>query len=190
MAFDPRSDVVLEVLRAADPARAAAATQRLTALAGAGAPDAEAFDATLAATSASSRNAEPVAEASNARARLAAVGATPDKAARAKVEFEAMLLSSFVNQMLPKDADATFGKGFAGEAWRSMLADQAARQIARSGALGIGKRLFASHDIAATSHGRAASAPAAAQASSNALSLPAAGEFRDGSALFRSPKTT
>jgi Rod binding domain-containing protein len=186
MAFDPRSDVVLEVLRAADPARAAAATQRLTALAGAGAPDAEAFDATLAATAASSQ----IAEASNARARLAPVGATPDKAARAKVEFEAMLLSSFVNQMLPKDADATFGKGFAGEAWRSMLADQAARQIARSGALGIGKRLFASHDIAATSHGRAASAPAAAQASSNALSLPAAGEFRDGSALFRSPKTT
>ena len=114
MAFDPRSDVVMEVLRAADPARVGAAAQRLTALAGAGAPNGEAFDATLAAASAN-RSVAQVAEASNARARLESVGVTQDKAARAKVEFEAMLLSSFVKEMMPKDSEATFGQGFAGE---------------------------------------------------------------------------
>ena len=59
------------------------------------------------------------------------------------------MLNSFVNEMLPKDAESVFGQGLAGDMWKSMLADQVSRQIAKSGALGIAKRLFAAHPLSA-----------------------------------------
>src|SRR6202042_931892 len=46
MAFNPRTDVVMEVLNAADPSRASLAAQRLTLLAGSNAPAAD-FSADL-----------------------------------------------------------------------------------------------------------------------------------------------
>ena len=58
------------------------------------------------------------------------------------------MLNSFVGEMLPKDADGVFGQGMAGDMWRSMLAEQVSRQIAKSGAFGISKRLFATHELA------------------------------------------
>ena len=138
MPIDPASDVVLEVVNAADPARAAAAAQRLNALAGAAAAQTGDFAQTLAQTAPSaSLAAAPVAEMADARSRLAdTMLAASDKAAKAQVDFEAVLLDGFVNEMLPKDASATFGQGLAGDMWKSMLADQVSRQIAKSGDAG------------------------------------------------------
>ncbi len=132
MSFNPRSDVVLEVLNAADPARARLAAERLEALgAGASAPVGD-FAADL--ERAASASAAPVPSAGLADARQAfAAAAAPDGAARAKVEFETMLVNSFVGEMLPKDAGSVFGEGTAGDMWRSMLSEQISRQIARSG---------------------------------------------------------
>ena len=44
--------------------------------------------------------------------------------------------------MLPKDAPAAFGEGLSGDMWRSLLAEKMSEQIAKSGALGISRRLF------------------------------------------------
>ena len=196
MAIDPSSDVVLEVLKAADPARAAAATQRLNALAGAGASETGDFSETLAQTA---RTASPasaqVAGAADARSRFvdAAFGAS-DKAAKAQVDFEAMVLNGFVNEMLPKDDSAVFGQGLAGDMWKSMLADQVSRQIAKSGALGIARRLFAAHPPPASESLEKASrlnsvgGHDVAQMSANALSMPSGGAYVDGAFLFSGRK--
>jgi Rod binding domain-containing protein len=196
MPIDPPSDVVLEVVNAADPARAAAAAQRLNAIAGAAAAQSEDFSQTLAQTAPSASAATaPIAGAADARSRLAdAAFAASDKAAKAQVDFEAVLLNGFVNEMLPKDASATFGQGLAGDMWKSMLADQVSRQIAKSGTLGIAKRLFEAHPLsAAASLERAsrldvADAHNVAQMSANALSLPSGVAHADGAFLFADRK--
>ncbi|MBO0661233.1 rod-binding protein [Jiella sp. MQZ9-1] len=52
-------------------------------------------------------------------------------------QFEGFVLRSFVESMLPDKSSGFFGKGTAGEIWRSMLADQIGKEIAASGGIGI-----------------------------------------------------
>jgi Rod binding domain-containing protein len=196
MAIDAASDIVMEVANAADPARAAAAAQRLNALAGAAGAGTADFADTLAATAPGA--AAPAAangpSAADARARLAAADASDEKAAKVKTEFESVMLNSFVSEMLPKDASSIFGQGLAGDMWKSMLADQVSRQIAKSDALGIGKRLFATHPLAASDalekakRADSAAAASTAQMSANSLALPSGVEVNDGAVLFAAEK--
>jgi len=193
MAITPPSDIVLEVARAADPARAAAVARRLSAL-GADSPTASAdFAATLSSTLPAS--VAPPRGVADMRMRI---GSTIDpeaaRAHKAEVQFEAVLLNSFVGEMLPKDAPEAYGKGLAGEMWRSLLAEKISNQIAGAGVLGIGERLFATHPLSATSElthaTRAVRANAAqmsanaAQMSANALSMASGAETGDGDVLF------
>ena len=196
MAIDAPSDIVLEVAKAADPTRAAAVAQRLNALAGAAGAGAADFADTLAATAPAQAQPQAIESAAgDARARFAAaIGSADDKAAKVETQFEAVMLNSFVSEMLPKESSATFGQGLAGDMWKSMLADQVSRQIAKSGALGIGKRLFATHPMDAASalekaqRADAATAASAAQMSANSLALPSGAEVNGGSVLFASEK--
>ena len=89
MAFNPRSDIIAEVMSAAEPSRASLAAERLaklgqTSLATGG------FAVDLARLETS---ATPILEPGLADARdaLSSLGASTDKAAKAKVDFEAML---------------------------------------------------------------------------------------------------
>ena len=157
MAIKPSSDIVLEVLKAADQVRAQAAAQRLSALgAAAGVGAADDFTNVLDATEPSSLSAPAVvANAGDMRDRLSALdldAADDQKAARTQVEFEASILKTFVDSILPKDEADVYGQGTAGDIWKSMLADQIARQIAKSGAFGISKRLFATHPLPGHDH--------------------------------------
>jgi peptidoglycan hydrolase FlgJ len=191
MAFNPRTDVVLEVASAADPSRATLAAQRLNALAGSNAPTAD-FAADMDRAAAGSVTTAPAANAADARSRLAEAQGGPDKTRQAKTQFEAMMLNSFVSELLPKDTGEVFGQGMAGDMWRSMLAEQVSTQIAKSGKLGLARRLFATHEVA--SHpGRIGEAAktvgaAAAQMSANVLSAPAAAEPENGAVLFAGRK--
>jgi Rod binding domain-containing protein len=96
--------------------------------------------------------------------------------------------------MLPKDGSSVYGQGLSGDMWKSMLADQVARQIAKSGSLGIARRLFQAHPLSASesleraSRLDAAKANDAAQMSANALSLPSGGAYADGAFLFSNRK--
>lgn len=195
MAFNPRTDVVMEVLSAADPSRASLAAQRLSALAGSNAPGAD-FSADLerAASSAAEISA-PLTNAGDARSRLAEVPGGQDKLGQAKTQFEAMMLSSFVGELLPKDAGAVFGQGMAGDMWRSMLAEQASLQIAKSGKLGLARRLFATHELngrdrSAHPSEAAKAAGDAAQMSANILSAPVGADLDNGAVLFAGRKRT
>lgn len=190
MAFNPRSDVVLEVLNAADPARASVAAERLAALAGSNAPAGDfAADLNRAASSATTSPLS-VQGLANARTQLAAMPDAPDPVSRAKVEFEATMLNSFVGELLPKNAPGVFGEGSAGDMWRSMLSEQISKQIAKSGALGLSRKLFATHELvparrAATT---AAAASDPAQMSANILSASSTAKADSGGVLFAGRK--
>jgi peptidoglycan hydrolase FlgJ len=192
MAFNPRTDVILEVASAADPSRATVAAQRLNALAGSNAATADfAADLDRAAAPGSATTA-PLANAADMRPHLPAATGGPDKLGQAKTQFEAMMLNSFVSEMLPKDTGEVFGQGMAGDMWRSMLAEQVSTQIAKSGKLGLARRLFATHEVGLHS-GRVGEATKtvgqpAAQMSANILSAPAAAEPENGAVLFAGPK--
>ncbi len=189
MAFNPRSDVILEVLKAADPARASLAAERLSALAGANAPGGDfAADLDKAASPALGSGAFQAEGLADARSRLGALPDPADKAAHAKIEFEATLLNSFVGELLPKDT-SVFGEGSAGDMWRSMLSEQISKQIAKSGALGLSRRLFATHDLVPARHAEAATAAGgAAEMSANILSASSAATVEEGAVLFAGRK--
>jgi len=84
MAFNPRTDVILEVASAADPSRSTLAAQRLNAIAGSNAPLAD-FAANLdQAAGAANATPAPLPNAANARSRLAAAPGGPDRLGQAK----------------------------------------------------------------------------------------------------------
>ena len=194
MVFNPRTDVILEVASAADPSRATVAAQRLNALAGSNVPTADFAAEFDRAASTTGATPAPTANAADMRSRLPAAPGGPDKLGQAKTQFEAMMLSSLVGEMLPKDAGEVFGQGMADDMWRSMLAEQVSTQIAKSGKLGLARRLFATHEVSLHS-GRVGEATKsvgqpAAQMSANILSAPAAAEPENGAVLFAGPKRT
>ena len=127
MSLAPSTDIILEVSSAADPARAAAIAEKLGALASKGADTPQDFAAALQSVS----RPPPVQPAPVARA------------ANAETKLEAVFLSQFITEMLPKDAQSVYGQGYAGDMWRSMLAERVADQMAASGRIGIASRLFA-----------------------------------------------
>ena len=145
MSVKPPTDLVLEVERAADPARAAAVTARLNALSRAGGAGAANFETAL-------RDASPAPVA-----RSAPAARTPTShAGKAETKLESLVLTEFLSEMLPKDAESAYGKGFAGEMWRSLLAERVADQLAASGRLGVAAHLFGKAAAPAPTTGEAA----------------------------------
>jgi flagellar protein FlgJ len=159
VAISPPSDIVLDVASAADPVKVRAATERLAKLAADPSATANFSDA-LASTkgsavagSATTMPPLPAAIApsgfADARDHMATSG-SHDKL-KAYQKFEAVLLQNFVESILPKDSEL-FGDKNSAEIYRSMMAEQFANQLAKSGSLGIAKQIMAAHPPA-TSHG-------------------------------------
>ncbi len=180
MSLAPPTDIVLEVARAADPSRAAAVVEKLKALAAQGSASPQDFAAALDTAAAPTRPTPPVLP----------MGAPASRAHKAETKLESVILSEFIGEMLPKDTPSAFGQGYAGDMWRSMLAERVADQIAASGRLGIASRLFADHPLASGSkmlapdhlHGPAQAATV--EASANALSSPSGADIEGGAFLF------
>lgn len=76
------------------------------------------------------------------RARLAEISETAkDAGPEAYQKFEAMVLGSFVQSMLPQDSQEVFGQGTAGGIWKSMMAEKIGTVIAEGGGIGIAQRM-------------------------------------------------
>lgn len=136
MSINPPLDIVLDVARAADPSRYRQAVERLTRAA----PDAAAFEGMLDPPKAASPSASPIAGTSAPESAVTSKPIASD-AAKAFQGFEAMALTTFVEAAFPDNAGAVFGSGLAGGVWKSMLAEQIAAQMARSGGIGIADQL-------------------------------------------------
>ena len=52
-------------------------------------------------------------------------------------EFDGVVLKTFVEAMLPKNATSVYGRGTAGEIWKSYLAERIANELGRSGQINI-----------------------------------------------------
>lgn len=124
MAIATSGDLILDVVRAADPAAAEAARAKLASLAAKA--EVVKFDPATAGPDAPRGKA-----------------ATPEAFAR----FEAMVLQSFIQTMLPEDTESVYGGGMAGEMWQSMLAEQLGTTIAKRGGIGIAERVLRDHYV-------------------------------------------
>lgn len=138
-------DIVLDVSRAASPARQASAVARLE-------PGRDAATvvrssephipnwSVVVSRAASELDApvqsKPASEAAVPQTSVSHVARGESKKTPA-MQFEAFVLQTFVEAMLPKEADGVFGGGTSGDIWRSMLAEHMAAEIARGGGLGI-----------------------------------------------------
>jgi hypothetical protein len=152
---------------AADPARYRVAAQRLQRLGGMAAGETTASgDASpwrSTAAPASDAAAPPLSGAADARLPTGSsrsASAQARKAPDAFARLEAFVLQTFIQTMLPANSAALFGKGTAGEVWRSMLAEKLGDELARSNQVGLAKRLAAGRIGAA--HGTPAVAPGGA----------------------------
>lgn len=56
--------------------------------------------------------------------------------------FEAMVLQTFIQNMLPKDGASVYGKGMAGDMWKAMLAEKVAGVVAERGGIGIADHML------------------------------------------------
>ncbi|WP_068316677.1 rod-binding protein [Polycladidibacter hongkongensis] len=173
MAIQPVSDLVLDVLRQADPLASRTATTALSRPAkvsadlplvasnGAHQPLQQDFTAILGEAEAAGEARK--AEEAEQRPPLSSVAAgglplagnagdtlTAMKSVTARVEsqhklgekLEAAIMQTFVQSMLPKSLETVYGGGTAGEMWKSMMAEQLAGQLAKSGSLGLAEVLI------------------------------------------------
>ncbi len=133
MSIKPPSDIVLDVARAADPARLREAARRLGAEATASA------GADFGAAMQGAREAAPAP--ASARETLAALStpsphptaATPAETPQAYRDLEAFFLRTAFDTMLPASSRTGAGSGV----WKSMLADALATETARAGGIGL-----------------------------------------------------
>lgn len=120
VAISPPGDIVLDVMRAADPQKVQAARAQL----------------------------QRIAQSASATGTFAAeldVGAprASNDADNAFQQFEAMVLGTFFQSMLPEDASAVYGDGLSGDMWKSILAQHLGEAVSDRGGIGIANRFLA-----------------------------------------------
>ncbi len=143
MAISPPSDLVLDVVRAADPAQVQEAQAKLKS-------NRAAFAATsLAEAGGGFQSAVGILNRDTAVRATDGVVAAGGKSVPADHlrKFETMVLQNFVKSMLPSESEGIYGKGTAGEMWRGMLADQLGEAIGKGGGIGIAESLAKSSGI-------------------------------------------
>jgi len=146
--MDPKTDILLGVSNAADPARIKEAVGKLRALS----VDQGEFASMLNAnrttasgtTSSGPEDALTPPSPSMTPGSKASTAAKPNGIGGVFNQLEAFIMQTFIQSMLPKDAPAVYGKGTAGDVWKGMLAEKMGNEVAKSGQLGIAKRLGAS----------------------------------------------
>jgi flagellar protein FlgJ len=148
MTVAPISDLIVDVMAAADPVSQRVAANKLERLAPVtdqnfaaavdekiGTAGVERSEASAEGGGTSGGNA---VDDSTGHATIVR-GPSSDRAVYRK--FEAFILQMFVESMLPQDASEVFGKGTAGTVWRSMLAEQIGNEMAKGNGIGIAQQL-------------------------------------------------
>jgi flagellar protein FlgJ len=133
------SDIVMDVVRAADPVDVQAAQAKLRS-------NKAAFAASSLAD-AGNGFAAAVDRVTTAESR-AGLGNTNMRVQRQEIpetfrQFEASVLQTFVQSMMPTESEDVYGKGSAGEIYKGMMAEQFAKSISESGGIGIAEQVYA-----------------------------------------------
>ncbi len=151
MAVRIPSDLVADVMKAAEPAQVRMAAARLDAKTRSAAPAAGTMfsDALMALRQPNAsaargdmvsdvmRAAEPLSARAAAQ-RLTEMSPRPNDA---YAQFESFMLRQAFEDMMPPSETNAFGEGFAGGVWRSMAAEQFASIFTDRGGLGVAEML-------------------------------------------------
>jgi len=139
------SDLVLDVANAADPARRKMALERLNSLSKSAAPNMLSSGTGFAdhIEAQSPFSASPPDDVAAMRTALDAVHdhPMPHGTQSGLQKFEAFILGNFIGLMMPKDNEAVYGKGMAGDMWQSLSAQYIGDAIAKRGGIGLAARL-------------------------------------------------
>lgn len=127
MAISTPGDIVLDVVKAADPTAVETARARLATFAG------RALEAGFSVA----QEGKPTR----------AADATPSAVPEAFRKFEAMVLQTFVQSMLPQDTESVYGEGLAGQMWQSLMAEKLGEAMASRGGIGIADRILRDYYI-------------------------------------------
>ncbi|WP_034851854.1 rod-binding protein [Sinorhizobium sojae] len=143
MAISPPSDLVMDVVRAADPAEVQEAQARLKA-------NRAAFQATSLADNGNGFAA--AVSVLNGSEGSSGLGDIANRVEAKKVpetyrKFEAMVLQNFVKSMLPNDSENVFGEGTSGDVWKSMMAEQIGDVLSKGGGIGIAEGLAGNNTV-------------------------------------------
>lgn len=139
MAITPPSDLVLDVVRAADPTQVQEAQAKLKS-------NRASFEATSLAEAGAGFQAAVGTilnrDSAGATASSIAVSAVGSKGVPEHLrKFETMVLQNFVKSMMPTESEQVYGEGTAGEMWRGMMADQLGEALGKGGGIGIAEAL-------------------------------------------------
>ncbi|HXV29965.1 MAG TPA: rod-binding protein [Sinorhizobium sp.] len=137
MAISPPTDLVMDVVRAADPAEVQEAQARLKA-------NRAAFQANSLAENGNGFAA--TVSVLNGSDGSSGLGDINNRVEQKKIpetyrKFEAMVLQNFVKSMLPTESENVFGKGTAGDIWKGMVAEQIGDVLAKGGGIGIADQM-------------------------------------------------
>ncbi|MBL0370703.1 rod-binding protein [Rhizobium sp. KVB221] len=131
MAINPPTDIVSDVLKAADPSTMEVARARLNA-------GQAAMQAQRLASSDASFDAAVAREHIRSNAHLNS--ADRKEIPESYRKFEGMVLSSMLKSMMP-DSEEIYGKGATGEIWKGMMAEQLGNEMSKNGGIGIAEKL-------------------------------------------------
>jgi flagellar protein FlgJ len=141
VSINPPSDLLLDVARAADPAKSSAAAERLARIAandGAGDEDfSDVLDGVETSSPAPSGAALPPDPSAIKLAKLD--NAPKDAELKAYQGIEALVLQNLVETMLP-DSEEFFGAEAGAGIWKSMLAQELGTDLSKRVDLGIGPK--------------------------------------------------
>ncbi len=105
-------------------------------------PSAAAADQALWASRQDARLTAASSQPATASNQVQANQTRENKVKNAGQQFEALYLRQMLDEWMPKDAEDLFGEGTAGSVWRSMLADNLATTLSKSGTIGIAQMIF------------------------------------------------
>nr|WP_321454766.1 rod-binding protein [uncultured Cohaesibacter sp.] len=145
MAISIPSDLVLDVVKAADPIEQQMAAQRLGSAPAASMRLADASGINPQGVKAddfakqydSLSNPAVLSDASISRYSKG-ISRTTNPISE---KFVALMLHQMLETMMPRDTEAMYGKGLSGDMWRSMLAEQVGDQMAKSDKLNLASYL-------------------------------------------------
>jgi flagellar protein FlgJ len=132
------TDIILEVTRAADPSRSAKALQKLSAAQG------DFADLLERQATVSAGRSDPAGSIPGSSQLAYGPGGVKSRIPDPFSRLEAFFLQTVIQHMMPSGHGSVFGSGPGADAWRSMMAEQIANQIASSGGIGLASQLSAS----------------------------------------------
>lgn len=144
MGINPSTDLIVDVMRQADPIKVREAAERLSDVGQAlrvQKPEAQFASLVKEALGEGKTRAHGAATQAPVQIVDSQPGVRMSEKLAPGQQLESFVLTQLLENMMPKDADSLFGSGTAGSYWRSMLAEKLAAELTMAGGVGLTEQL-------------------------------------------------